>query len=409
MYMSYEKFLGSILRTMGVGDGYNEFVSSGITVFLIVVLCWLADYLAKRVMLSLLAQFAKKSKTVLDDILVEKRFFHRLAQLAPAVVIYALIPVAFYRYPAYTHWVQIIAQSFMFFVGARVVDSFLNAVLVMYDLLPYAKQKPIKGYIQVFKIIVYFITILMILSVVFDKSLVYFFSGLGALAAVLMLVFKDSIQGLVAGIQLSSNNMLKPGDWITFSKYGADGNVVEISLHTVKVQNFDKTIVTIPTYSLIADSFQNWRGMEEAEGRRFKRSMTIDPRSVKGISEAFIKKLKDNIVTRDFVEKGELLETTLSRHSLFTCTNLGLFRMYVEYIIKNSECVNQQMSSIVKHGSLSENGLIIDIICFTRDKNGVAYERFQADLIEHLLAISSAFNLVIYTRPSGDDLTGNRD
>ena len=404
MFTYYENFIEKTLTNFGIGSDFISFFSILTTVVIITILCFFADFVAKRIMLSLVAQFAKKSKTVLDDILVEKKFFHRLAQMAPAIVIYSLAPVAFYKYPITIHWIQIIANTFMILVGARTIDSFLDSLHAMYELLPDAKQKPIKGYIQVFKIIIYFIAILMILSVLFDKSLVYFFSGLGALAAVLMLVFKDSILGLVAGIQLSSNNMLKPGDWITFSKYNADGNVIEISLQTVKVQNFDKTIVTIPTYSLIAESFQNWRGMEESEGRRFKRNITIDSRSVKTATSELIAKLNNIPEIKSFIDADKSIEESISKRSLIKITILGLFRMYVEYIIKNAEQVNQSMSSIVKLGSLNENGLTVELFCFTKEKGGVVHEKFQAILIEHLLAHINYFDLDIYQHPSGKDV-----
>ncbi len=405
MFEFLENFLIKQYSNLGLNIQYQALFVTGILFALLTIVSWISDYISKNIMLGFVAQFAKRTKTVWDDILVEKKVFHRLARIVPALVFLYAAPYVFYRYPTLVHLVQIAAKSMIVFAIARVMDAFLNASHAIYELNPYAKQKPIKGYIQVIKIIVYFICIIFILSIIFNKSLVYFFSGLGALAAVLLLVFKDTILGLVASVQLSSNNMLKPGDWITFNKYNADGTVIEISLHTVKVQNFDKTIVTIPTYALISEAFQNWRGMEESEGRRFKRMILFDTRSVIFCDKTFYEKLKNEPILSGFIaEKGNDIEALINTKELLHTTNMGVFRMYAEYVLKYHPQISKKLSFIVRHGQLNENGICLEIYSFSNDKDSYPYEQLQANLVEHLLAISKIFELSVFQKPSGNDM-----
>ena len=389
-----------------LNPAYYEFVAVVVMFSILVLVGWIADFIAKKIILTTVTQLTKKTETLWDDILVEKKVFHRLAGLAPAFTFYIAAPFAFYKYPDMAHIIQVLSNSMMVFIVARVLDAFLNASHVIYELNPDSKQKPIKGYIQVVKIIIYFICTLIILSILFNKSLVYFFSGLGALAAVLLLVFKDTILGLVASIQISSNNMVKIGDWITFSKYNADGNVIEISLNTVKVQNFDKTIVSIPIYALISEAFQNWRGMEESDGRRFKRSLIFDSRSIHFCDETFLEKLKAEPILHTFLHQysEEVIKQSTTSSRLLHMTNMGIYRKYTEYVLNNHSKINQDLAHFIRHGQLSENGLCIEIVSFTRDKSGIPYEQIQSELVEHLLAIAKTFELTIFQIPSGYDV-----
>ena len=408
--MSIFKFIESFLLKgffeIGLKPMYFEFVTVIVMFSLLIIIGWIADYVTKKVILTTISQLSKKTETVWDDILVEKKVFHRLARIAPALTFFLTAPYAFYKYPDMAHIIQVLSKSMIVFVIARVIDAFLNASHSIYELNPYSKQKPIKGYIQVVKIIVYFVCTLVILSIVFNKSLIYFFSGLGALAAVLLLVFKDTILGLVASVQISSNNMVKIGDWITFSKYNADGNVIEISLNTVKVQNFDKTIVTIPIYALISEAFQNWRGMEESEGRRFKRMLLFDTRSVHFCDESFIEKLQSEPILHTFLKQyaKDVIQQSAQSSRLLRLTNMGIYRKYTEYVLNNHSNINQDLAHFIKHGQLSENGICLEIVSFTREKAGVPYEQIQAELIEHLLAIATIFELTIFQKPSGYDM-----
>jgi len=401
-----ESFLLKSFHEVGLNPSYYEFFTVIVMFSILVIVGWVSDFITKRVILTTVTQLSKKTETLWDDILVEKKVFHRFARMSPALTFYITAPFAFYKYPDMAHIIQVISKSMMVFIVAHMLDAFLNASHSIYELNPQSKQKPIKGYIQVAKIIIYFVCTLIILSIVFDKSLVYFFSGLGALAAVLLLVFKDTILGLVASVQISSNNIVKIGDWITFSKYNADGNVIEISLNTVKVQNFDKTIVTIPIYALISEAFQNWRGMEESEGRRFKRMLLFDTRSVHFCDETFIEKIKVEPILHTFfnLHSEEILKQTAQSSRLLHITNLGIYRKYAEYVLNNHSKINQDLSHFIKHGQLSENGICLEIVSFTRDKAGTPYEQIQAELVEHLLAIASIFELTIFQKPSGYDM-----
>jgi len=408
--MNVFKLIESLLlkgfSEINLNPAYYEFVAVVVMFSILILVGWIADFIAKKIILTTVTQLTKKTETLWDDILVEKKVFHRLAGLAPAFTFYIAAPFAFYKYPDMAHIIQILSNSMMVFIVARVLDAFLNASHAIYELNPDSKQKPIKGYIQVVKIIIYFICTLIILSILFNKSLVYFFSGLGALAAVLLLVFKDTILGLVASIQISSNNMVKIGDWITFSKYNADGNVIEISLNTVKVQNFDKTIVSIPIYALISEAFQNWRGMEESEGRRFKRSLIFDSRSIHFCDETFLEKLKAEPILHTFLHQHseEVIKQSTTSSRLLHMTNMGIYRKYTEYVLNNHSKINQDLAHFIRHGQLSENGLCIEIVSFTRDKSGISYEQIQSELVEHLLAIAKTFELTIFQIPSGYDV-----
>jgi len=408
--MSIFKFIEAYLLKgfieIGLKQTYFELVSVLVMASVLIIVGWISDFITRRLILSTVTQLSKKTETVWDDILVEKKVFHRIARIVPYLIFFIVAPFAFYKYPEMAYVIQILSKSMMVFISARVLDSFLNASHSIYELNPDSKQKPIKGYIQVAKIIIYFICTLIILSILFNKSLVYFFSGLGALAAVLLLVFKDTILGLVASVQISSNNMVKIGDWITFGKYNADGNVIEISLNTVKVQNFDKTIVTIPIYALISEAFQNWRGMEESEGRRFKRLLLFDSRSVRFCDETFIEKLKAEPILHTFLHlhSDEIIKQSVVSSRLLHTTNMGIYRKYTEYVLKNHSKINQDLSHFIRHGQLSENGLSLEIVSFTRDKAGVPYEQIQSELIEHLLAIANTFELTLFQKPSGNDM-----
>ncbi|HNV53487.1 MAG TPA: mechanosensitive ion channel, partial [Tenuifilaceae bacterium] len=265
------------LLNQGVNETFAQFFKVTISVGVIVILAIIADFVAKRIFLASMARIAKRTETEWDDILVEKKFFHRLAHFAPAIVFYLTIGVALYDYsPKVTVFLQALTKIYMVIAALLVVNSFLDTVNEIYQGLPYAKSRPIKGYLQVIKIILYTFGAIVIIGIIINKNPSSILVGLGASTAILMLVFKDTITGLVASIQLSANDMLKIGDWIEMPSRNLDGTVKDISLTTVKVQNFDNTITTIPPFALINESFKNWRGMEESDGRRIKRSVYID-------------------------------------------------------------------------------------------------------------------------------------
>jgi miniconductance mechanosensitive channel len=282
----------------------------------------------------------------------------------------------------------------------------------VYLTIPISQNRPIKGYIQIIKIIVYFIGIILALSVLLNKNPAYFLGGLGAFAAVLVLVFRDTILGFVASIQLSANKMVIPDDWITMPSHNADGTVKEITLNTVKVQNFDNTITTIPTYAMVSESFTNWRGMQESGGRRIKRSINIDMKSIQFCDAQMIDKFKKIHLIKDYVKtmQKELQEYN-EKHNIDNSvlvngrrlTNLGVFRQYVENYLYNHPRINNNMTFMVRQLQLTDRGIPIEIYVFSKDKEWVKYEALQANIFDHLLAVVPEFNLKVYQNPSGED------
>jgi miniconductance mechanosensitive channel len=301
----------------------------------------------------------------------------------------------------------------MILIGLLFADSFINAMHEVYLSLSISKHRPIKGYIQIVKIGIYFIAIIIIIATVFGKSPKGLLTALGTAAAVLILVFKDTILGFVASIQLSANKMVKPGDWISIPSHNADGTVIEISLNTVKIQNWDKTITTVPTYALVSDSFYNWKGMEESGGRRIKRSVIIDMKSIKFCTPEMIKKFKKIQILRDFIEKKEKeLDAHNKKHKIDNSvlvngrrmTNVGVFRAYIEAYLYNHPKINNEMTSMVRQLQPTDKGLPLQIYVFSNDKRWVEYEKIQSDIFDHILAVAPEFDLRVFQNPSGYDV-----
>lgn len=380
-----------------------------LTVFL---LSYIADRLVKGLFIKILARFVKKSKTLWDDVLLGRKFFSRLAHFAPALVVFYTIHWVFDGYPVLVSIVQGATRVYMIFVGMQVIDAFLNAVHDIYLTLPVSRSRPIKGYVQITKVIFYFIGTILIFSVILNKNPGYFLGGLGAFAAILLLVFKDTILGLVAGIQLSANDMVRPGDWISMPGYNADGTVSDISLNTVKVQNWDKTISTIPTYALVSNSFTNWRGMEESGGRRIKRAINIDMKSVRFCDDEMVQKFKKIQILQEYIDfkleelakynKENGIDETVKVNGR-RMTNIGVFRKYVEAYLKKHPKIHNDMTFLVRQLNPSEKGIPLEIYVFSNDQQWANYESIQADIFDHLLAVIPEFNLRVFQNPTGDD------
>jgi len=287
------------------------------------------------------------------------------------------------------------------------VNAFLKGLNEIYQTLPVSQGKSIKGYIQVVQILFYSVVIILIISTFTGNSPKTLLTGLGALAAVLMLVFKDTILGLVAGIQLAGNDMVRIGDWITMSKYGADGNVMEITLNTVKVRNFDKTITMIPTYTMVSDSFINWRGTEEVGARRFKKYLNIDMRTVKFCDPGMLTRLQGIRSIRDFLDRqvGKREKKSDNEWALHEgeFTNLTLFRKYVVGLLRNHSGLNHKLPMVVRQLQPDTAGMPLEIIAFCKGTDGLAFEELQSDLFDHLLAIMPEFELGVFQNPTGVD------
>lgn len=367
-----------------------------IAYFFVISLSVLANFVAKRLIVSVVKSLVSRSRTTWDDTLVQRRVFSKLSHLAPALVLYTGMPLALEGYGLLTSLHSSAALIYMILVAVLVVDSLLNAVLDIYGTYEISREVPIKSFLQVLKLVLYFVSGILILSIILDRTPLYFLSGLGALTAVLMLIFKDAILGFVAGIQLTANRMVAPGDWIEMPRYGADGDVVEMTLTTVKVQNWDKTITTVPTYALISESFKNWRGMQQSGGRRIKRAIHIDMNSIRFCTEEMIGRFSKIQYISKYVEtkRAELAEHNRSAKvddsSLANgrrMTNIGTFRAYVQAYLQNHPMVSQEMTLIIRQLAPGEHGLPIEIYVFCTDIRWAHYEAIQADIFDHILAV----------------------
>ena len=401
-----------IIESLGVDPRAASIAGPAAAFFLIMILAVIAFFIAKRVLLRIVSSIVKRTSTVWDDTLLDHRFFFWIAHLAPGIVIYLLAPVALETAQRLIAVVLQSCQIYMIVVGLLALDSLLNAGLDIYNSYAISRQVHLKSFIQVAKILLYVVALVVILATVLGKSPTYLLSGMGVLASVLMLIFKDSILGLVAGIQLSANQMLSRGDWIEMPSHGADGDVIDIALTTVKVQNWDKTITSIPTYALISDSFKNWRGMSESGGRRIKRAVHIDMQTIKLCTPAMLKrfseityiagyfqKKQNEVVSWNREQQVEKSDRINARH----LTNVGTFRAYILAYLKHHPGITQDMTLLVRQLAPTKNGLPIEIYCFTSDTRWAYYEDIQADIFDHILAIAQEFDLRVYQNPSGSD------
>lgn len=359
---------------------------------------------------------ALRSKSTWDDHLVHNKVFKAAALLVPLMFMESMMSIAFYDFPILLTFTNKLVVVFIILAIMVIVNRLFNAIRDILWSIESFKDKPVQSYTQILKIIVSGILFIVILSVLTNKTPVFFLTSLGAISAILLLIFRDTILGFVGSIQMASYDMIRIGDWVTMEKYGADGDVEEINLTTVKVRNFDKTITTIPTYSLISDSFKNWRGMEESDGRRIKRSVLIHLDSVKFASKELLEKLKEIPSLKDFITKRELeIEKYNEIHGFVgkkqvygrRQTNLGLFRNYIQYSLQRNPEINQEMTLMVRQKESTEHGVPLEVYCFTKKKDWESYEVVQADLFDHIFAIISEFELRLFESPSGHDFKSN--
>lgn len=390
---------------------YARLTAIVLTLSALVLLAMIVHWITTQITIKIIHRLVENTKTDWDDYLLKRKVFQSLSHVTSAMVFY--YAVNFSEIPAVTSFLSIFTNIYFVITFVKVVSGILKASNDIYLTTPYSASRSIKGYIQLLMIMVYFIAVIFIIALVFNKSPLVLLTGLGAIAAVLLLVFKDTILGFVASIQLSANRMLKPGDWIEMPKHNANGTVIDISLNTVKVQNFDKTISTIPTYSLVADSFQNWSGMEESDGRRIKRSINIDMKSVKFCDEKMLEKFKQFMLIGNYVaEKQSEIREFNKKLGIVDdmypngrrLSNLGIFRKYLEAYLNNNENINKDMTFLVRHLQPSETGLPIEIYVFSKNKAWVEYESIQADIFDHILAIIPEFELRIFQAPTGNDI-----
>lgn len=403
--------LDEIFKDLNFLELYARLIAVILTFIAIIIVAVIVHWVTKIIVIRVIHKMVENTKTEWDDYLLKHKVFSSLSHLTSALVLY--YSSNFSQIPEVTSFISMITSIYFVIIFVKVISGFLKASNEIYMTTPYASTRSIKGYIQLVMILVYFIAGIITIAVVFDQKINYLLGGLSAIAAVLLLIFKDTILGLVASIQLSANNMLKPGDLIEVPKHGANGTVVDISLNTVKVQNGDKTIVTIPTYSLVADSFMNWSGMEESDGRRIKRSINIDMKSVRFCDEQMLDKFRKFRLVRTYVteKQNEITEHNrklgvedFSIPNGRRQTNLGIFRKYLEEYLKDNQYINKNMTFLVRQLQPLETGLPIEIYVFSNIKQLNEYEAIQADIFDHILAVIPEFDLRVFQSPSGNDI-----
>ena len=405
--------LNSWLVGRGLGGAEAAALATLIVVALVALVGVVAHAIASRVLLRLVRAAARRTKTTWDDIFVEVRLFSRISHLVPALILYVSAPVVLAAYPRLAGVAMAAASVYLALVGLTVFDALLNGAERIYQSFALSRRFEIRTVIQIIRVVVYFIGGVSVLAVLLGKSPVVFFSGLGAFTAVLMLIFKDTILGFVAGIQLATNNMVRKGDWIEMPGHNADGAVLDVSLTTVKVQNWDNTITTIPTYALVAEPFKNWRGMEESDGRRIKRAVHLDVTSIKFCDQEMIERFKKIQSIREYIERkleevaahnreSDADESLLvnGRH----LTNLGTFRAYLEHYLRGHPMIHRDLTFLVRQLAPTEHGLPIEIYVFSTDKAWANYEAIQADIFDHILAVLPMFDLRPFQVPTGSDL-----
>ncbi|TYQ14704.1 UNVERIFIED_CONTAM: miniconductance mechanosensitive channel [Acetivibrio alkalicellulosi] len=404
-----QKFFLEILNDFGVSSSVSGYLSYILLGVLIIMISVVANIITKNVILRIVSHYIKNNRFKWDNIMLERKVFQRLSHLVPAIIIRAFSTT----FPSDVEtWILKGVSIYIIIIGVLTVDAFLTAVNDIYNTFKVSKEKPIKSYIQVIKIFLYIVAGILVIGEIIGESPLILLGGIGALSAVLMLVFKDSILGLVAGVQLSSNDMVRVGDWIEMPKYGADGDVIDISLNTVKVQNFDRTITTIPTYLLVSDSFKNWRGMQEAGGRRIMRSVYIDTSSISFCTDEMIEKYKKVHYLKDYIiKKQKEIDEYNKKHNVDSSvlvngrhlTNIGVFRVYIDNYLKNHPKTHKGMIQIVRQLPPKEFGLPLEIYVFTNETDWIKYEGIQADIFDHILAVAPKFDLIIFQNPTGYD------
>ncbi|MCK5153332.1 MAG: mechanosensitive ion channel [Spirochaetales bacterium] len=406
-------FLNNFFISIGLDGPYSTIASKSVLIIAVVLISFIVDLIAKNILLSVIRKIVHKTKSKWDDILIERGLFNRLAHIAPVLVLYYSFPLIFPEANTITALIQRIIISYMIAVVLMMSSSLLSAVNAIYSTYKISKNRPIKGYLQIVRVFISIFGIILIVTTILDKSALGLLSGIGALSAVIMLVFKDSILGLVAAIQLSGNDMIHIGDWISVPAYGADGDVIDIKLQTVTIQNFDKTIVSVPIYSLISSSFKNWRGMSDSDGRRIKRSLSIDMNSIKFCSPEmterfnkidilgeYISAKQQEIDEDNIINKANTSELINGRRM----TNLGVFRAYTEAYLRNHPKINKNMTFLVRQLQPTDKGISLEIYVFSNDQNWAGYENIQADIFDHLLASISFFELAVFQSLSGLDI-----
>lgn len=410
----FAAFIEAWLLSIGVDAEMTQAIKMVILVLAMLLISGIFWFVGQQFINRVVAKLAKRTKTNFDDYLVEKGFFNKLGHIIPIVMISALAPVVFTDYPDWVPYVQRVARGLNIFFILRVINAFVNGAGRFFGESEKFRDKPVASFTQLSKIIIWLIGGLILAAVVLGKNPIVAFTALGAASAVLLFVFKDAILGFIASIQLTVNDMIRPGDWVSVPKYGADGDVIEINLTTVKVKNWDNTISTVPTYSFVSDGVTNWRGMQESGGRRIKRSVNIKISTVKLVDDAMLERYRKIELIRPYLEKrsAEIAEYNAAKKADTAAsivngrrmTNLGIFRNYILAYLHNNPRINQEMTCMVRQLQPTEHGVPMEVYCFSALKGWVDYESVQSDLFDHILAVAGHFDIDIFETPASSDL-----
>lgn len=406
------------IESLGLDAPWSSAAARATAIAAVLIAAILADLLVRRIILRVIHAAFERTRASWDDRIAQRGVLLRLSRIAPAIIINQssaaiagaseVLQVAIER--ATTAWIIVVA----FLTLDAAIDTFHD----IYREQPFSRKRPIKGFVQLAKVVLVIVAGILVVTTILDQSPIGILSGLGAMSAVLLLIFRDSILGFVSGIQLSANNLVEIGDWISMPRYDADGDVIDITLQSIKVQNWDKTITTIPIYALVSDSFRNWRGMSESGGRRIKRSVSIDMRSVRFLSDDEFERLQRFRRIQPYLEERQReIDEFNSKHRIEPgdtltgrrMTNLGVFRAYLERYLREHPLIRQDMTFLVRQLESGPTGLPIEIYVFSSDQRWAMYEGIQADIFDHILAVLPEFGLRVFQEPSGADLTAIAD
>jgi len=397
------------LISLKLSSFYSEILNLLFLTFIVFLIVGILNFFSKKIISRFFKSLSQNTKTNLDDYLVENKTPVYVSKLVPVFFIYWIIPFWFFDFEIIIDYAFLVLEIYTVLLAVWVIRSFLRAIKSFLKTVDSFKDKPIESFVQVVLIFIWFVAILNIFSIITGKEITTFLTAMGALSAVILLIFKDTILGFVASIQLSTNDLIRIGDWITMKQYGADGDVIEINLNSVKIQNFDKTITTIPTYKLISDSFKNWRGMSESSGRRIKRSLLIKGSSIKFMNSKELTELKKIKLIQNFLDiKEKEIEDYNSNLDMDksvlvngrNLTNLGLFRNYIEMYLDGASVINSEMTVMCRQLSPSPHGIPLEIYAFSKNKEWKDYEHIMSDIFDHLLASLNTFQLELFEFPS---------
>lgn len=409
-----ENWIDQLLVNWGVATQAAVYFRLVILLMVLTIASLVAFWLTKVIIVRVVYKFVRKTSFKWDDVLADRQVLSNISHIVPAIIVRMLAPVIFQDFETIEPIVVKITDIYLIVMIVSVVVAFTKVIELGLSALPSLKDKPLTSYFQIFRILLYIVTFILLLSLLINKDPMYFLGAFGAMTAVLILIFKDTILGLVASVQISSNDMVKVGDWVEMPKYNADGDVVAINLYTVKVQNWDKTITSIPTYYLVTDSFKNWRGMVKSGGRRIKRSIYIDANTIKFVDPEMRERYKKFQLITDYLNtKQSEIEQFNTDNNIDTSalingrrmTNIGVFRKYVDNYLKTHPRVKQDMTIMVRQLSIEDRGIPMEIYCFTNTTEWLEYEEIQANIFDHLLSATGFFDLEIFQQPGGKDIS----